>query len=297
MLRTDTPDGGSSFLDPTGEIGSLPSVDVHPDSPAIDRACRLCPHSSPTWAYRWEDGFQYLLLRPCNKYSCEVCGPRKRFQLVARIREAAPNRFITLTVGRERTASEQQAIITKSLPKFAKRIREAVHEFEYLRMIEECDDGYPHIHLLARSPYVHWQTILDEWRTLTGSQRIDVRKAHGKSAGYIAKYINKARNKSLEWSRQRMSVTKNFWPKRDRTPREPEWHEYDRIGADLIPFLKAIADKRAIVRDRLRVYWLDDRNEGDDIPIEIEELIYGQPNTTTDADVDEYNRQIDLPIM
>lgn len=84
-------------------------------------------------------------------------------------------------------------------------------------MLEHCEDGYPHFHLLARSNFIPQERLKELWEKLTGAYIVDIRKAHGRSTGYIAKYIQKARNSNGSWSRQRMSVSKRFWRKEDRS--------------------------------------------------------------------------------
>jgi len=280
------------FLDINGDIEPPKPIAARARRTSIDdkinKAVELCPKSNVSWASRTEDGLSYLICQPCNKYRCPVCGPRKRYRLVKRIQEANPNKFITLTLPHDDTPQAKHAIAKKALPKFARLIRKQFGEFEYCRMSEHHADGYPHFHLLARcQSYIPWQTLLQHWHELTGSQRIDIRKAHGKSAGYIAKYMNKARGEDYEFSRQRMSVSQNFWS--TETKREPtyEWIEYKRIRDELKWIVRDLAKNNTINRLRVKVYYTTEREPGDELPEELQPFLIDE-RTITETDKTEY---------
>jgi len=241
----------------------------------------LCDWSSAATAYHLESREPAFFAIGCRRYSCEICGKMRRRQLINRIKKAEPNRFVTLSVHRNQTIDEAEKNIRKAMPKLAKLIRkEHSHEFEYVRMLEHCRDGYPHFHLLARSNYIPQKWLSTEWEKLTGARVVDIRKAHGKSTGYIAKYINKARDAGGVWTRQRMSVTHHFWPSIE--PVTTEWIEWFWPKMPAREFAIAKSQEWSLERIRPGLYWIQDREPGDELPVE---LMYSPP--TEQAYVDD----------
>lgn len=182
-----------------------------PDA-GIETSRALCPYASTIECYTLDDREPRMIGQGCRKWTCPICGPRRHWQFVQRIRTASPNRFITLTCDRTRDPATQLKRMRTALPRLATALRTSVGTFEYLRMLEQCKDGYPHFHLLARSAFVPQSHLRTLWQKLTGATIVDIRKAHGRSTSYIAKYLGKARDKHGDWSRQRVSVSKHFWP-------------------------------------------------------------------------------------
>ena len=193
-----------------------------------------------------------------------MCSQQRKRQLVARIVRSSPDKFITLTCRHERSPDEQWDTIRKALPKLAKRIRRR-QEFEYVRMLERCADSFPHFHLLARTAYIEHAQLKRDWSELTDATIVDIRKAHGRSPGYVAKYIGKARDETGSWKRQHLSVSQRFWQDRhqenqligfNRRPESPWWYAEQH-------------DEWAFERTRWATYWMHEREPGDDLPLEL----------------------------
>lgn len=147
----------------------------------------------------------------CRSWTCEICGPKRKALLVYRIVAASPTRFLTLTCRHEGDRATQLERITKALPRLITELRKKHGTIDYFRMLEHCKDGYPHFHLLLRCRFLPQPEIKRIWERLTGATIVDIRKAHGRSTGYVAKYLQKARDPDEKWSRQRISVSKHFW--------------------------------------------------------------------------------------
>lgn len=202
----------------------------------------------------------------CRKWTCSVCGPSKKYHLVNRIITAKPNRFLTLTALHQNEPHVQERLLTKSLPRLVTELRKRHGEVEYLRMTEQCADGYPHIHLLLRSDFLPQPEIRSIWARLTGATIVDIRKAHGRSRGYIAKYLQKARDQQQVWSRQRMTVSRNFWV--------PKTHSSDLIGFDHskqhpTTWASKLRPELTLRRIAKSHYLVDDREPGDELPEEL----------------------------
>lgn len=223
----------------------------------------FCPYTRTSTGYDRDTDERVLLAIGCRRWTCSICGPRRKAQLVRRIVAARPNRMVTLTCRHEDGPAHRHRLMVLALPRLITELRQ-VTPIEYLRMLESCVDGYPHFHLLVRSGFIEQSTIKEKWRRLTGAEIVDVRRAHGGSVAYVAKYINKARDETGTFSRQRISVSKDFW--------RPE------VGAELavtevtrehpVPYATTKLSDRAITRRTSTIYQLDMREPGDEWPPE-----------------------------
>jgi hypothetical protein len=131
-------------------------------------------------------------------------------------------------------------------------------------MLEECTDGYPHFHLLLRCGFIDRNKIVAIWRRLTEAYIVDIRVAHGGSVAYVAKYINKARDHTGQFSRQRISVSRGFW---QHEPQET-LAITQTSREHPIPYANCNLTNRAITRQSVGYYHLDEREPGDEWPSE-----------------------------
>lgn len=169
----------------------------------------------------------------CRRWSCPVCGPKKRFQLVKRIAEGKPNRFLTLTVLPKENESPREAF-TRTSPKIATLFRPYRSQigFRYARILESTKRGFPHYHFAIHSRWISQRELSSNWFKLTGSKIVDIRKLFGRHVNYLAKYVTK--NDSVAYTRQRISFSRG-WPK---------------LGKIDIPW--TLADWNQVYNDRLR---------------------------------------------
>lgn len=226
----------------------------------------ICPYATATTARNQTTLNAYLLSIGCRRWDCPTCGALRKAHLVRRILTARPNRFITLTCRHDGTIAHRLAEIKAGFRKLVPQLRKR-GEFECLRMLESCQDGYPHFHLLARCPYLPWQELRHLWSRCTTAHIVDIRKAHGTSAAYVAKYIQKARDEQGQFGRQRISVTKKFW-----TAQEDPNELGAFIHTDEHPIAWATRNQNAITLvTRGPTRWLiKDREPGDELPEELQ---------------------------
>lgn len=235
------------------------------ETAAIRNAQRLCPTSKGTTALHLNTKDAALFAVGCRSWACPACGPAKKRQLVQRIVKAKPSAFVTLSCRHEGTPQHQHAKIARALPRVIATLRKTLGlDIEYFRMLEECKDGYPHFHLLARTAYIPQKTLSEEWEKQTGASVVDIRKAHGKSTKYVAKYISKARDKTGSWTRQRCSVTRRFWAKDDDT--EQEWIDWQWMKMSIYEAAQGITQHHSLEELRKGTWWLRERTAGDEIP-------------------------------
>lgn len=182
-----------------------------------------CPYGTTLSAWSLELKCEIIMLLPCKRWGCSHCGVVRAADLARRISLAAPNKFITLTVANANFATPREAYdeTRRRLPKWSAKVRKAIGSFEYIRILEVTEKGYPHYHLLARCGYIPQATISTMWAGLTGSPIVDIRQIRpGQgSINYVCKYLKK--QKYCSFTTRRVSWTKGFFkpePKSDKVP-------------------------------------------------------------------------------
>jgi DNA-binding HxlR family transcriptional regulator len=142
-------------------------------------------------------GGQVSILR-CKRWSCEICHPIQRRRVISYARKGVPDRFVTLTCKPDLFETPDQAARAMR-DAFAKLIRLIRKEnpgrtVEYMRVFEATKAGWPHLHILMRTPWISQQWLSDTWKRLTGAFIVDVRQVKNieHAAYYVAKYIGKA---------------------------------------------------------------------------------------------------------
>lgn len=134
----------------------------------------------------------------CRSWGCEHCQPARRRQLMAQAASGAPERFITLTIDPSAApdAEARLRLLSHAWKVIIKRLRREhpTADIEYMAVVEETQAGEPHLHILARCPYIP-QRVLSNWmRELAQSPIVDIRRVKGvkQAVQYVAKYIAKA---------------------------------------------------------------------------------------------------------
>jgi hypothetical protein len=112
--------------------------------------------------------------------------------------------LITLTLKRDMELQDAWCNINYWVSRFLKRFRDYLRKvkrfkrFDYLGVIEIHRDGYPHVHILARFPFVSVRKIFDWWRDnekhLSEFQGVDVKfiGSAENAKAYVLKYLTKA---------------------------------------------------------------------------------------------------------
>jgi hypothetical protein len=190
-----------------------------------------------------------------------------RRALIARITQAKPTKFVTLTCRHEGSPQERLRQITAANSRLWQWIRTNYGPAEYVRIIEWCNDGYPHLHLLARMPYVPQPKLSAKWAGLTKAVVVDIRKAHGRSTHYVAKYVTKHTRDAQAWTRQTISASRGFW---QDEPFSDEFIGFHGKPESIFVTAAQLDEQYAVVRLRRGVYWLWDRQPGDELPEELQ---------------------------
>ena len=149
----------------------------------------------------------------CKAWSCPICLPIRKARLVGQVAAGLPTKLLTLTTrvvedGDQVAEARRQGIACARLLVLIRK-RFPGHKIAYFAVREATKQGWPHIHVALRSPFIEWVWLKEQWERLSGSPGIDIRAiyAAGNAAKYLAKYIGK--------DPHRFGTTKRYWYSRN----------------------------------------------------------------------------------
>lgn len=195
------------------------------------------------------DGAGAAISLRCRAWTCEYCAPARRLQLIALARSGNADRFITLTVNpafgispadrAARLARAWRIVVARARRQISKPaegrwpiIREKPDldrdaqvrayaraddaagrvSIHYLAVFEATKAGEPHLHILARAPYIPQEWLSQQMRQIAGSPIVDIRKVKSNqhAAHYVTKYVGKRAH--------RFATCKRYWRTTDWAP-------------------------------------------------------------------------------
>lgn len=170
-----------------------------------------------------------LAVRPvlarCGRWRCQVCGPRKARRLRARIAKTAPTRFLTLTLRPDPTLSSQALldVANHAWSILWRRFRRkfGLRAVGYVKVVELTKKGTPHLHILVECPFIAQKWVSKQWKELTGSYIVDVRriKSQRMLTGYLTSYLTKAME--VPEGRRKWSASAHYVPPEPEPKLEP----------------------------------------------------------------------------
>ena len=159
----------------------------------------------------------------CNMWDCDYCRPRKSRALQRLAKAGEPNTFITLTSSEETNVDADQAAATlvKAWRLTVKRIKRKykIKSLPYIAVVEATKAGRPHLHILARSIWIHQGYLSDCLRELARAPIVWIERIQpGRSlAAYISKYVGK--------DPHHFQGCKRFWRSLDWIVQKAKWIE------------------------------------------------------------------------
>lgn len=133
----------------------------------------------------------------CRSWQCPDCLPYRVSGLKKLAASGMPDKFITITVNPavgESVEARAYALSNawKVVVKRARRKWKAA-PIEYLCVFEETRKGEPHLHIVARAPYIPQRWLSEQMDELISAPIVDIRAVRGKKmvANYVAKYVGK----------------------------------------------------------------------------------------------------------
>ena len=141
----------------------------------------------------------HLIAEPlkCKCWSCDYCAPYRRAALRAQALDGKPTKFITLTVNpaRGHSPDHRARMLVRAWRLIRLRaIRKySLKSFPFIAVFEATQAGEPHLHILARVPWISQRWLSAQMAELTDAPIVDIRqiKDAKKAANYVAKYIGK----------------------------------------------------------------------------------------------------------
>lgn len=168
-----------------------------------------------------------IMVVGCRCWRCDGCARGLRARIKAYAIAGKPDKFLTLTVSPIQYEDEHEAAraLRKALVHLMQWIArskrtDAIH---YLAVFEKHKSGWPHLHVLARFPYIKHSTLLRRWRKLIGRGGLNIKRPRTTEgvARYVAKYVSKAGEK-FDGVR-RWWMTRGYTARIKREPREYPW--------------------------------------------------------------------------
>lgn len=142
--------------------------------------------------------FEDIKPLPCNRWSCEYCGPRRRSKLIALAVAGHPNKVLTLTIDSHvgNSPVERRALLHDAWKRLVKRILRHFRwkDFQYMAFIEKTKLGEPHLHILLRCPFIPQKWLSAQMKDLVNSPVVWIEQVKGtaRAIRYVTKYVGKA---------------------------------------------------------------------------------------------------------
>jgi len=207
--------------DPISEADKpLPRNQLHwlTPHPATWQNYTCCPWAKSILITDHETGGLVLCPVTCKRWGCPYCAKRKIRKLAFLTNGAKPNRWARLGVDPKLYDSPKEAWekTSPAIPELRRKLLAHAGEFEYLRVTELHQSGYPHYHLLIRSPFIPKKIFDDEWAKLTGAPYNWLAKINDSfsSFRYLVKYLTKLHK--IEWTDRHVSYSKQFFREEDK---------------------------------------------------------------------------------
>lgn len=150
---------------------------------------------------------------PCRCWSCQDCQPKRCARLRSEAYRGHPNTFITLTVNPQIGQNPQDR--AQKLVEAWRKVRRKARKLEgnktlpFLAVIEETQEGEPHLHILCRVKWIPQAWLSREMDFQIGAPVCDIRRVNSKkkAARYVAKYIGK--------NPEKYAGCKRYWRSQD----------------------------------------------------------------------------------
>jgi len=133
----------------------------------------------------------------CRSWRCPPCARWMKRRLSRILEGVSANRLITLTCnpGHWESVDDAYRLMSVGIAHLVKRIKRKWPNatFEYFMVWEATKHGWPHVHMVARGPYIPQKWLSQQWLDLTGAFIVDIRDVDNARplASYLAKYLSK----------------------------------------------------------------------------------------------------------
>lgn len=161
----------------------------------------------------------------CRRWTCDECFVQRARELRHKAASGEPSTFLTLTVNPAEFTTPTMAANRLSecwrlLRQQARREKRA-EKIEFLAVFEVTKQGWPHLHILCRAPWLDQAWISQCMAHWMNSPIVDIRAVYNRrhASRYIGKYVSK--------SPFRFAGCKRYWTSRgydlEAKPEEPAY--------------------------------------------------------------------------
>lgn len=213
------------------------------------------------------DGGQAVTLK-CRRWSCDICRPGNRWEVIRKAEDGKPTTFLTLTVNPSRYECPDDAArdLKEAFVKLRKEIKKKydIDKLPFIAVFERTQAGWPHMHLLIRSKYIHWKWISLVMKRLIGAQCVDIRRITKRkgAAHYISKYIGKDPHSFVGCKRWWRSH--NYDLGREPPADRIKWgHRWEKAEVHLSRYREVLEDNGCTIVEERRgfIRWKDEYPE------------------------------------
>jgi len=178
----------------------------------------------------------------CRSWGCPDCNPKRRARLVAEAIGGQPNVFITLTLRKSdpRSRPAQVRALARAWRIVRQRLcrQRGLKSIAFLAVVERTAAGTPHLHILARAPWIDQRWLSNQCAGLLDAPIvwIEAIDQHRGVARYVSKYVGKDPAK--------FAGSKRYWKSPDyerRPPRagpiagdDPIWWSIDNAAIKMV---------------------------------------------------------------
>lgn len=173
----------------------------------------------------------------CKRWQCLLCGPLRAAQLREQAMSGNPTTFITLT-SRYIEGGDPAEAARRLVHAWRMTLQRGMREkrfdrLQYIAVFEETKQGWPHLHVLLRAPYVPQTWLSKAMADYSDSPIVDIRavQRRERAAAYVAKYVSKC---TMRWE-----GCKRYWCTQAWRQVERAWE----TGADGLRRSWAILEK------------------------------------------------------
>jgi len=133
----------------------------------------------------------------CKRWSCEDCFQTRLRRLRLEAADGLPNTFLTLTSRFRSDITPDEA--ARDLVRAWRNIRQRAaregyaDKIPFLAVFEETRQGWPHLHILCRAPFIPKRWLSERMAEYTDSPIVDIGriKSRKHATWYVAKYVSK----------------------------------------------------------------------------------------------------------
>lgn len=174
----------------------------------------------------------------CRSWLCDECLSLRLSELRRLAASGQPCTLITLTV---RPGSQPSPhLAAQALVKAWRLIRQRAareglaSKIEYLAVFEATRRGWPHLHILARSPYLPQRWLSARMKEYADSPIVDIRRVYNRrhASRYIAKYVSKGPGKfegTKRYFRSQGYALEEQNPQPVADANRVAWHSWDNL--------------------------------------------------------------------